>query len=459
MTRSDLHRRRFLQGLGAAAIPFVPRFEAHASSARPPTRLVFFFSSNGTIYEKWLPSMRDGKLVLSPILAPLERHTSRLLVVDGLTHRTVTEKSDRSGHAAGMNTVLTGRRTKIIDPADTQKSLGTGVSLDQHLAAKLGGATKLRSLECGVHVEPYMPYLAALSYRGPMQPILPESSPYRVFDRTFRDLAPPSEVDRARLAERIADRRRLLTHVARDLDAMRRTLPQDDRIKLDAHLDAVRGIEHALSTGAGQGASSVCAAPPLGAPLDVWKNENIPAIGRMQIDLLVMALACDLTRIGTIQFGRAGALHRFSWLGKEFETDPMLGASDQAKGFHALAHRESDPECRAKLVRINTWYAGELAYLLDRLAAIPEAGGSMLDHTVVVWINELGSGGDHRHERTPWVIAGNAGKHFKTGRLVSFPGEPHNRMLLSLAHAMGVEETEFGDPDYCHRGPLTDLTA
>ena len=100
-----------------------------------------------------------------------------------------------------------------------------------------------------------------------------------------------------------------------------------------------------------------------------------------------------------------------------------------------------------------------LSGILDRLAAIPEAGGSMLDHTLVVWINELGTGGDHGHERTPWVIAGNAGKHFKTGRLVSVPGEPHNRVLLSLAHAMGVEESVFGDPDYCVRGPLGDLTA
>jgi hypothetical protein len=157
-------------------------------------------------------------------------------------------------------------------------------------------------------------------------------------------------------------------------------------------------------------------------------------------------------------FGRSGAGHRFTWLGKEFATDPILGASCQAKGFHAIAHREVDADSRAKLVRIHTWYAEQLAYFLGKLAAIPEAGGTMLDNTLVVWLNELGRGGDHSHEKIPWVIAGNAGGFLKTGQVVSFPDQPHNRLLLTLCHAMGVAAESFGDPDYCKAGPLTGVS-
>jgi hypothetical protein len=110
------------------------------------------------------------------------------------------------------------------------------------------------------------------------------------------------------------------------------------------------------------------------------------------------------------------------------------------------------------LVKIHTWYASQLAYFLDKLEAIPERGGTMLDNTVVVWFNELGSGGTHTHENTPWVIAGNTRGLFKTGQLVSFPNEPHNRLLMTLSHAMGVEEAAFGDPDFCKGGPLTGVT-
>ena len=440
-------------------LPFVPLLDAHADTEAPPRRLVFFFNSNGTIRDNWLPTSDDSGLLLSPILSPLEKLKSKLIVVDGLCHRVVLEKGDRSGHSAGMNTVLTGRKVKSIDPEHQPlRSLATGISIDQYIAQRIGARTKLSTLECGIVVEPYTSDNAALSYLGELRPILPESSPYVVFDRLFANFAIPTATVNPDAAVRAADRTSVLSLVSKDAERMRSRLPQSDRIKMEAHLDAVRAVEHSLTTGVGEAAHS-CVKPELGAPIDIWRNANIPTLAKLQMDLMVMALSCDLTRVGTIQFGRAGAAHRFSWLGHEFNTDPTLVATDEAKGFHALAHKEADPAARAKLIRIHTWYAGQLAYFLGRLASIPEAGGSMLDNTIVVWINELGSGSTHSHELTPWVIAGNAGGFFKTGQLVSFPREPHNRLLLTLCHAMGVEDEAFGDPDYCKAGPLTGVRA
>ena len=119
-----------------------------------------------------------------------------------------------------------------------------------------------------------------------------------------------------------------------------------------------------------------------------------------------MALDCDLTRVGTIQYGRAGATHQLTWLGDEFEVDAHI-AGDGTIGIHGLAHNEADPAARANLTICHRWYAGEMAYLLDKLEAIPEGDGTMLDHTLVVWMNEMGTGGTHGLERTPWVLAGN----------------------------------------------------
>lgn len=458
MKASRLGRRQFLKamGVGASMLPFVPLLDAHAApSPSPPKRIVFFFTSNGTIHESWVPKTTYGELELSPILSPLEKLKSKLLVVDGLSHKVILEKSDRTGHSAGMNTALTGTNNKIVDPAHPLRSLATGISLDQYLADQIGGATKLRSIECGIQVEPYVTAMAALSYRGRLAPILPESSPYRVFDRLFRDLPNAGAPDSAAESESLADRQRVLEAVSKDLEALRRRLPKDDQLKLEAHLTAVREIGHSLTTGAGIASGRACQKPDLAPPLDVWKNDNIPAIAKLQMDLVAMALACDLTRVATVQFGNAGASHRFTWLGREFTTDPALPSTCQARGFHALAHRDTDPASRAMLVRINKWYATQFAYFLEKLASIPEASGSMLDRTLVVWVNELGSGGAHTHEKTPWVIGGNAGGFLKTGQLLSFPGEPHNRLLLTLCHAMGVATDVFGDPDYCKAGPLS----
>ncbi|HRI66552.1 MAG TPA: DUF1552 domain-containing protein [Polyangium sp.] len=456
MSATRLDRRHFLKAMGAAAsaVPFIPLLDAHAAST-PPKRIVFFFSSNGTIHESWLPKMAGSKLELSPILAPLEKLKSKVLVIDGLSHKVIIEKSDRGGHSAGMNTALTGRNNKIVDPADPLHSMATGISLDQYLAGKIGAETKLRSIECGIQVEPYYASFASLSYKDPHSPIMPENSPYRVFDRLFRSIPDPGASDGATTQQSLEDRQRVLESASKDLEALRKRLPADDRVKMEAHIEAVREVGHSLTTGAGITSGRACQKPELGAPLDIEKNSNIPAIGKMQMDLVAMALACDLTRVATIQFGKAGANHRFTWLGREFATDPLLNSFCQARGFHALAHREADPESRAKLVRINTWYAEQFAYFLHKLASIPEGGGSVLDRTVVVWVNELGSGGTHAHDKTPWVLGGNAGGFLKTGQLLSYPGEPHNRLLLTLCHAMGVATDSFGDPDYCKAGSLS----
>src|SRR5688572_32049209 len=99
-TRRELLR---LTGAGALLAPFVPVLEARARE-RIPRRLVFFYSSNGTIHERWVPSMNDEGLVLSDILAPLEHHKKNLLVIDGVGYN-CTERS-KGGHEGGMCAAL-----------------------------------------------------------------------------------------------------------------------------------------------------------------------------------------------------------------------------------------------------------------------------------------------------------------------------------------------------------------
>src|SRR5439155_27050035 len=97
-----------------------------------------------------------------------------------------------------------------------------------------------------------------------------------------------------------------------------------------------------------------------------------------------------------------------------------------AGGRHSLA-READKDEKAhdKLVKINQWFCGELRYLVEKLANTPEPGdhGSLLDHTLVVWTNELGKGSTHTLDNIPFVLVG-GGFGFKMGRslkLQKFP--------------------------------------
>jgi hypothetical protein len=181
---------------------------------------------------------------------------------------------------------------------------------------------------------------------------------------------------------------------------------------------------------------------------DYKMNASFPAVGKLQMDLLVMAMACDQTRVGTLQFENSVGGTQFTWV------DPTI-----TRGHHDMSHDDdSNADTMEKLTKINIWYAQQLNYLINALAAVPEptAGGmgTMLDNTVVVWCNELAKGNIHSHAPQPFVLAGGAGGALQTGRYLQFNGKiPHNNLLVSLINMMGGTAggpaTTFGNPAYC----------
>ncbi len=183
---------------------------------------------------------------------------------------------------------------------------------------------------------------------------------------------------------------------------------------------------------------------------------HYPAIGKLQIDLMLMAFACDLTRVGSIMYSHAGGTPPSPWLGIP-------------EGHHELSHAgRSDTGARQKLANVKRWYSEQFAYLLDAMKKIPEGTGTMLDNTVVFWGSELAEGDTHSHDDMPFVLAGSCGGYFQTGRHVTYArdtmvsgklrGVSHNDLLVSLCHAMGrTDVMTYGNPAYCRGGPLPRL--
>lgn len=185
-------------------------------------------------------------------------------------------------------------------------------------------------------------------------------------------------------------------------------------------------------------AGSVCKKPSTPATLDFRSAKNFEAVGKLQMDLLTMALACDLTRVASLQWSFAESYLAFSWLGV-------------SAGHHDISHAgDSDAGARENLIKINTWYAQQFAALIDRLKAVPEGAGTLFDHTAIVWVNELGKGNSHSRNNYPFVIAsGSDGKMFRPGKLFTAKGVPHNNLYVTLQHAMGIMGvTQFGNPKY-----------
>jgi hypothetical protein len=270
-----------------------------------------------------------------------------------------------------------------------------------------------------------------MSYAGPNQPIAPIDDPREVYRKLYGNVQ-----DRALL-------RSLMDDVRADLRRVRGRISPEDRVMLEQHETVVRELEKDLEAADRQ---KLRHEPPV-VGADVGDpNELVPKLSRLQIDLLVNSLANDMARVATLQFTKSVGQARMRWL-------------DVHESHHTLSHKpDKDDEAQRDLTKINRWFAGELAYLAGRLADTPEPGGdgSMLDHTTIVWTNELGQGNSHTLNNLPMVLLGK-GLGFTAGRFMDLKGVAHNRLWLSVAHAMGHRLETFGNRELSSGGPL-DLT-
>jgi hypothetical protein len=452
-----LPRRTFLRGAGVCvALPLLEAMmhgTSRAGEADAVKRFVVFFSGNGTIDEAWRP--QGGELDFTftrsdggtHILAPLEAHRDDLIVLAGVDMASRSMGPGGNGHDLGMGHMLTCR--ELVPGPQGEGEFGHlpdgsagGISIDQQVADLIGGKTPFRSFEFGVQfrLDTARQITSYMSYKNAFEPVPPEVDPRAAFDSLFSGLSgDPGEV-----AELRARRQSVLDKVRDDFARLNPKLGTRDRQKLEAHLEAIREIEQTL-TNAG-GALEGCEVPGAPGEFDPLHNDNYPLVGQLQIDLLSMALTCDLTRVATLQWTHGQSGTRFSWLG---HTD----------AHHSLSHEaDDDGTIRNMLVDINHWYAQQFAYLLDRMKAIPEGDGTMLDNTVVIWVNEQGNGDTHSSDNIPMVIAGSGGGYLRTGRFLDYGGVPHNDLYVSMLHAMGHDEIEsFGIPELCG-GPLPGLT-
>src|SRR5438270_975551 len=407
-----VHRREFIRrfGLSAASLPFLIGLPSlgFASPARPRQRLVIMFSPNGTIPPAFWPEEAGSDFNLKEIMTPLEAFKDRMLVLQGVSNKV---RGDGDNHMRGMSCLLTGIELfpgNIQGGSDTPAGWASGISIDQELKnyfqSREDTRTRFGSLEFGVGVTDRADPWTRMSYGGPNQPIAPISDPYQMYRKLYGQLK-----DKENLRSVLAD-------VQDDLKKVRKLISAEDRRLLDEHESLVRQMEKEVVEA---GRQKLRVGPPTLEEGIADQNDNVPRLSRMQIDLLVNSFVNDMARVATLQFTKSVGGARMKWL-------------EITDGHHALSHEpDKDEVAQNKLIKINKWFAGELAYLTQKLASTPEPGGegSLLDNTLVIWTNELGKGNSHTLNDIPFVMIG-GGFGFKMGRSLKFEKEPHNRLYL-----------------------------
>ncbi len=439
-TYEMMTRRTALRGLGVTiALPFFESLLPRAAAMTDrPARLVFVYAPNGKHMPDWTPEVEGtGLQNLPPTLKPLEKVWEHVVVHSGLAQRTADPGTDGPGdHARAMATFLTGVRPHKTSGSDVR----VGPSVDQVAAAVLGKATRLPSLEVGCEAgKPAgtcdngysCAYQTNLSWRSATVPMPKEVDPRLIFERLFGDRVGP-DADAA-AAKRERDRRSVLDFVAEDSQHLRELLGGSDRQKLDEYLTAVREVEARIRKA--QPTTEVGHTKlvrPTGVP------ENYQDHARLLAELIALAFQADLTRVATFVFGNDGSNRSYREVGV-------------AEGHHDISHHGGDTVKLKKLSSVNRFHVAQLAYLLERLKAIPDGSGSLLDHCLVVYGSGISDGDRHNHDDLPVLVAGGG---LRGGRHIRHRANtPLCNLYLALLDRVGVKADRFGDSN----GRLRDL--
>lgn len=443
-----INRRRFLRGLGGAAValPFLEsvRWARPGVAAVPDKRVYSMFIRQGNGVQQagfgaeperfWPRTLgtltRDNLANVNSdrTLSILADHADRLTLVRGTRF---PFPGNGCGHSGGLNQCLTAASLT----GTGKDSLALGPSVDWFIASRVNepGVEPL-TLMSG----PQSAYIAhGLSYSGPAQLRGAKNNPFAVYT-SLMGLAGSSQE-----LQQIAMRRKSVNDLVRD--EMKELvgnpeLSTTDRMRLDTHFQAIRDLEVGMACTLP--ANTVQAMQDIRTVFEA--NEHRIKVADFMLELAALAFACDATRTGTLQIGTGNDGTRYTVNGVLQNT------------FHRISHRidsdgsEGTPIPNADLLHheIDKLFAGVFKRFLDRLATYPgPSGGSLLDDSVVLWTNDLANGPPHSYSNVPQVLAGGAAGYLRTGQYIDAGNVTHNRLLNTIINAVGIRNEDGSQYD------------
>ena len=465
MPNFRLDRRALIRGAGsiAIALPFLeimkpePRAQA-AVAGKPANHFLAVYQPGGTVRldaggDKWMPTGTETAPVLSPILAPLAPMQKKLLIVDGPDMQSAIGEQ----HQAGIIALLTG-----TVQANTGGTLGysTGPSIDQVIAKKLYNAHKKKSIQLAIRwatgkSQGGLSPINCMNFDADNNsPIGPLVDPQAVWKDLFGAVGTGGTSTATAALKR---KQSILDFVDKRYNTLAMRLGAADKLRLQEHLTKIRELETSLA--ALPSTSTTCTQVPAvsttdynphpafsadGSVMDTSTDAAIPKVGKFMMDMMVMAFACNMAPVGTLQWSDTEAKHTFPWL--------KLPAG-QHHHFYQHDGGFQPVQCEA----VCTWYSAQHLYLLQQLDAVVVGDHTLLDETVVLFGTELAHPPTHSKTNMGFVLAGGGGMNTGTnGRWIKQTKKPHNNMLVSILNLFGDTRQTFGTAQYC-TGPMTGI--
>jgi hypothetical protein len=448
-----------LAGGVAVAIP-LPRMiamlndngTAYAAGGALPLRYGTWFFGNGINPPEWVPATTGvgNDWTLSTALSPLLPVKSYLQVITGMTNKIPPDPAHKGRPAAALTGANAGG-------ADVQLP-----SIDQVLAPILNGNSKI-ALPNGLHVGISSTSGAGaldlrISFRGPNASNPPEYDPANVYKQlvmfgggqSMGGTMMPTGPDPA-----LARRKRALDAVLDSAASLRARLGKADQMRLDQHLEGVHQIENQIEILSGAPTTPTTTTAKLVDPAMAYPNMGkVGSITKLRsqamTDLIVFALATDLTRVFSFMFTCSACHGDYSDAG----LDPVTFHEDYG---HRKSPKGVDSATKGFLTGVQyamTNFNNTLKSMMD----CADGAGNLLDNSVVYATSCTSESQTHSGNDYPLLVAGKAGGKLKTDqhiRMVNVPpgptgapnGDNSSKVPYTLLTALGRPEGPWGMGD------------
>ncbi len=431
--RFRLSRRTVLRGAGVClALPLLDAMlnesgTALAQGAPLPKRLGVFFWGNGVRPDRWRPSGGGTDWTPSEELMPLAHLKQSVSVLSGME-----VKFDGTAHHRGRAGILCG----AYDVNAGMYGQVSGPSIDQVAATAWDGQTPFRSIEVGISMRSKGGVNASrasggTAWSGPNQRVPAEYSPMALFERLFGSQFNGDQTDEQAKRELMLQQS-ILDTITSDAKALTQRVGAVDKLRLEAHLDGIRQLEQALAS-----ADRACIKPDVsGDPAVDLGHEMLDERNELIAEIMSRALACDLTRA-------------FSYEYTGMQADTIFWQIGATEGSHVMTHDDRnlpdmlEPQTE-KVHQSVVFTMGHFAKLLDKLEAIVEGDGTLLDNSCIMACSEVNDGTVHTYDSMPLLIAGRAGGSLNSGVHYQADHENATKALLTCLRAVGLPLDSFG---------------
>src|SRR5579872_579632 len=430
ITKTALHRRTFIRGIGAAvALPLLDAMiPAMRAQAKGVPRFTAVYFGNGANMFEWTPATEGAGFEFSPTLKPLEPFRSRVNIFTGLDNFQATDQGDVGGqHPRAAPAFMSCAHPKQTEGADVR----AGKTIDQYIAEKICLDTKLSSLEVSVDRNDVVgacdhgyacAYMNSLAWKSPTNPLPTETNPRFVFERMFGIGATAEE----RVARTNEDRS-ILDGLTQEISTLRGKLGARDRTKLGEYFDAVRDVEQRIAKSESTNSTFEVPSQPVGVPA------SFREYAELMFDLQVLAFQADITRVTSFMIARENINRSY----------PEIGLPE---AHHSMSHHDNIPEKLAAYAKLNHYHVDTLAYYIKKLDSIQDGDGTLLDHTAVLYGGGMSDGNVHNNYNLPVVVAGGKTVQLKGDRHLKYAkGTPLANLMLALIDRFGVHIEKFGD--------------